>query len=117
MKVKVHCYLRALRKQWRLSQPELASLLEGSRNRVSRVERGLVPPNAKEILAYKLIFGSSARVIFPDFYEAIEEQVMQGAYRLHKAVARDTSRVGERKRALTERMLARATGNANERGV
>lgn len=118
MSSKVQCYLRALRKQWSLTQEEVASLLpKGSRNRVSRVELGKLPPNANEIVAYRLIFGSTARSIFPKFWESVEDEVMQRAYRLHKKVARQKSRQAGRKVKLTERMLARATGAGNQKST
>jgi transcriptional regulator with XRE-family HTH domain len=118
MSSKVQCYLRPLRKQWSLTQGEMASLLpKGSRSRVSRVELGKSPPNAHEIVAYKLIFGSPARAIFPGLWESAEEEVMQRAYRFHKKMVRRKSRKAQRKVKLTERMLARATGGANQSSV
>ena len=112
MSSKVRCYLRTQRRQWELTQVELASLLpKGSRNRVSRVERGLTPPDATEILAYALIFGSSARDLFPRFAGDIDDAVMQHAYKLHRRLERADSAVAGRKRQLIERMLGRATGH------
>ena len=118
MSSKVQWYLRSLRRQWGLTQEEVLSLLpKGGRNRVSRVERGLVPPNAHEIVAYKLIFGSSAKALFPRFTEEVEEVVMQRAYRLHKKLARQNTREATRKLKLLERMLARATGKASRKSL
>lgn len=63
------CQLRVLRKRWGLTQEEVASLVpKANRNRISNVERGLVPPNAAEIVAYRLILGASVKSLFPRFY-------------------------------------------------
>lgn len=51
MSTRFPCHLAPLRKEWDLSQEELAALLpRGSRNRVSDVESGKAAPNAEEIL-------------------------------------------------------------------
>lgn len=118
MSLKVQWYLRSLRRQWGLTQAEMLSLLpKGGRYRVSRVERGMAPPNAQEIVAYKLIFGSSTKALFPRFCADVEEAVMQRAYRLHKKLARKKTREAQRKVKLLERMLARATGKANRKAL
>lgn len=110
----VRVNLRILRRKWGLSQEELASLIpKGSRKRVSRIEQGDVPPNAGEIVAYRLIFGLRAREMFPRFYAEAEDAVMRRAYRLHKRVEHSKSAVASLKRELAERMLARATGASN----
>ena len=94
MSSKVHCYLRTLRNEWGLTQKELASLLpKGDRNRVSFVERGIIPPNAGEILAYSLIFGLSGQAIFRRLSSETDEAVMQGAYRLYRSLERKFSEV------------------------
>ena len=114
MSKRVHCYLRTLRREWGLTQQELASLLpRGDRNRVSRVERGMDQPNAEEILSYRMIFGLTGQALFPTLHAETEETVMQGAYRLYKHLGRDRSPGALRKRELIDRMLARATGKAN----
>jgi hypothetical protein len=107
------CYLRSLRRRWALTQKDVAALLpSGDRNRVSRVERGLVPPSAAEIVAYRQIFGASVKLAFPRFYAATEDAVMQRAYRMHKRLERAIDAGSRRKRALAEQMLARATKGA-----
>jgi transcriptional regulator with XRE-family HTH domain len=116
MSHKVQCYLRTLRREWGLSQAEMASLLpKGSRSRVSRVERGVARPNAEEILAYRLIFGSPAKKLFPTFVEETVDAVMRGVYRMHRQVEKHQSAHSRRKRELCEHVLARATKKANRR--
>ncbi|MDR3500679.1 MAG: hypothetical protein P4L72_15805 [Parvibaculum sp.] len=114
MSSKVHCYLYTLRREWGLTQEELASLLpRGGRNRVSCVERNKHSPNAEEILAYWVIFGSLGYEVFTGFYGKLEDTVMQAAYRFHEQLEGDTSEKAERKRELIRRMFERTTGNAN----
>ncbi|HLK16436.1 MAG TPA: hypothetical protein VKT78_16640 [Fimbriimonadaceae bacterium] len=114
MSTKVHCYVRTHRRRWGLTQAQVANLLPGGgRNRVSRVERDKTPPNAAEILAYKLIFGSSCRFLFPRFHEEIEDAVMRSAYELHKAMIGDGSERAANLRKFIEQMFARATRKPN----
>lgn len=118
MSSKVHCYLRTLRLEWGLTQAELAFLSpKGDRNRVSRVERNLTPPNAREILAYGLIFGLPAPSIFRKLCEETEEAVMRHAYRLHQRLEGKESPKVLRKRELLDQLRARAIKNVNETGV
>jgi transcriptional regulator with XRE-family HTH domain len=118
MSSKVRCYLRTLRNQWGLTQEELASLLnKGDRKRVMCVESGEAQPNAREILAYQLIFGVPPRDIFPKFCEELDEAVMQGAYRLHQALEDDQSPEAGRKRQLLEQIRSRAVNNLQQKEV
>jgi len=115
MSSKVTCYLRTLRNEWGLTQKELASLLpKGDRNRVSRVERGVAPPNAGEILAYELIFGRPGQAIFRKFSEETDETVMRSALRLNQRLEGDSTPSAIRKRELLSRLRARAIENANQ---
>ena len=111
---KLSCYLRTLRKEWNLSQQDLARLTpRGYRERVSGVERGLIQPNAGEILAYSLLFGLPPAEIFPYFYDGVEEHLIEKAYhlddRLHDAGISQKSR----ERSLLRSALGRATGRAH----
>lgn len=118
MSTKVPCYLRTLRRQWGLTQEEVASLLpKGDRNRVSDVERGRAQPNAEEILAYAIIFGSCGRTIFPRCYAQVEELVMTGAYALSERLISINTPAARKKRDLITQMFARATDTARAKGV
>ena len=118
MSSKVNCYLRTFRNEWGLTQRELASLLlKGDRNRVSRVEQGVTLPNAREILAYELIFGRSGQAIFRKFSEETDEVVMRGALRLYQRLEDDSSPSAVRKRELLNRLRARTIKNANQAEV
>ena len=113
MPTRFPCYLAPLRKEWDLSQEELAALLpRGSRNRVSDVESGKTEPNAEEILAYGLIFGLSPHRIFPEYVEKLEDSVMQAGHALYERLAGDTSPEADMKRRLLEKLPknAKSTG-------
>jgi DNA-binding XRE family transcriptional regulator len=110
MSTTISCYLRTHRRRWSLSQREVALLVGGSgRNRVSLIERGIASPNALEILAYPLIFGSSVRAIFPSFHEQCEDAVMRCVYGFHKRLAEEDSASAQLRRKLIEQIFARAT--------
>src|SRR5690349_19270835 len=95
---KVPCYLRTFRRQWGLTQEEVASLLpRGDRNRVSDVERGRALPNAEEILAYAVIFGSCGRATFPKYYDQVEEAVMANAVGFSKLFEHAKTPAGRKK--------------------
>ena len=115
MSKKVHCYLRTLRREWGLTQEELASLLpKGDRNRVSRVERVLTPPNATEMIAFSLAFGLPVEAIFPKLAEDTDEIVMRSAYRLHQRLKGATSPELVRKREFLDQLRARAVSRINQ---
>ena len=118
MSSKVSCYLRALRRQWGLTQEEVASLLpKGDRNRVSDVERGQALPNAEEILAYAVIFGSCGKAVFPRYYGEIEEVVMSRAYQFSERLTPLKTSKAPQKQGLITQMFARATGEVPAHNV
>jgi DNA-binding XRE family transcriptional regulator len=80
MRSKVPCYLRTLRREWGLTQKELATLVPGvKRVRVSKVERGKRVPKSTELLAYALIFDRRPEAIFPTLSQDIEAAVRRNA--------------------------------------
>ena len=88
MPTKIPCYLRTLRREWGLTQQELAALLpKTKRMRVSLVERGKKPPKAAEILAYPLIFGLPPQRIFSRYSREIERAVVNRAAELGRELA------------------------------
>lgn len=118
MSSKVQCYLRTLRREWGLSQEEVASLLpKGGRNRVSRVERGVAQPNAQEILAYSLIFGLTAETIFAQLSDETEEVVVRGTIRLYERLEGDSSIEASYKRKLMDQIRARALSGVQQSGT
>lgn len=112
MPSKVLCYLRTLRREWNLSQKELAGLVPGCcRGRISDVEREKIPPKASELLAYAFIFNRTPESIFPGYTEEIEDAVMGRAYRLTQRLEDDDSPKARRKNELLQDMLDRVTSN------
>ncbi len=110
---KIPVYLRTFRREWGFTQEELAGLmLRGGRARISSVERAKASPNAAEILAYSLLFGMPPAEIFPEFYEAVEEALIERAYALDERLPNDGLRKTAQKRRLLRTALARATGKA-----
>ena len=108
MSSKVACYLRTLRREWGLSQEELASLIPRCRrHRVSRVERGLTAPNAAELLAYTLLFAAAPQKIFPDYVDGIQDAIMRGAGRLDLRLVNDESPSAARKREFLQQLSDR----------
>jgi hypothetical protein len=76
------------------------------------VERGVVPPNATELLAYGFVFGCTPQSLFPAYAEEIEDAVMARAYPLSQRLEGDGSPNGRRKSELLQNMLARVTTHA-----
>lgn len=109
MSTNVRCYLRTLRRQSGLTQRELASLLpKAGRNRVSRIERGLLPPNAAETVACALIFGSPAAAVFPHWHEEVSREVARAATHFRRQIGVDNSPLARCKRELLDQLLVRA---------
>lgn len=115
---KVSCLLLTQRKKWGLSQEDLRALIPGTgRNRVSCIERGLSSPNAREILAYQLVFGILPEELFPGLVTEVEEAVLRKAYELHETLtAQDTPKSAQLK-TLLQAILARAVEAAGEQEV
>ena len=106
-------YLRAYRRRWSLSEEELARLLgaaDGSL--VCRFETGGRIPRAKVLLGCEVIFGVTARELFPGLYEQVEDAIMRRAARLHETLDGKTDKRSMQKRELLDDMMKRATGNA-----
>src|ERR1700730_1141049 len=100
---KVSCLLRTHRLKWGLYQKELAALIPRSgADRVSRVERNLRPPNAREILAYCAIFGILPEELWPSLVTEVEDALVRNAYLMHQELEGVTSAKAAKQRALLE---------------
>lgn len=109
MPSKVPCYLRTLRREWGLTQKELAGLLPRCRRaRISAVERGMKVPNATELIAFGLLFGVAAHKIFPRYADTIEDAVMRAAAVLDRHVRDDLGSLGRRKSEFLRQLARRA---------
>lgn len=113
---KVTCLLRTHRLKCGLTQQDLAALVpQTGLNRVSNVERGMRPPNAREILAYRVLFGVLPESIFPGAVGEVEEALARNAYRFHERLKHERSDASLRKRAFLEEVLARTAKRARVR--
>jgi len=118
MSQNIACCLRTQRRAWELSQEELASLVcPGDRQRVSSVEQGRAQPNAREILAYPLIFGVKAAELFPLFAAGVVDELTQRLDRFQETVADQRSPRAGRKRELLEEARKRVLQTLDDRPV
>jgi transcriptional regulator with XRE-family HTH domain len=96
-------YLHTLRKQWGLSQPDLASLLGVTGSAQCRFENLSRRPSAELIIGAEVIFGHGPNEVFPAFYHDIERAIVD---RARSQVARLESRTDpasrDKLRLLTE---------------
>ena len=96
-------YLHTLRKQWGLSQPELADLLGVSPSALCKVETLARRPSVNLMLGAAVIFGHSVEEIFPAAYRDIEDAILKRACAEHKRLERQTDPTSiQRLRLLTE---------------
>lgn len=103
------CYLRTHRRNWGLTQKELAALIgTASSVQISRYENGKRAPKLEVALACQVIFGIPPSTMFPDAYALSEEEVMRNMYRMDLALENTTSLSGLRKRELFSIALKRA---------
>jgi transcriptional regulator with XRE-family HTH domain len=108
-KEKRRCYLRTLRRNWGLTQRELATLIGTVRpNQVSNYENSKRAPKIEVALACQVIFGVPPSTMFPNAYALAEEEVMRNMYRMDQALENTTSIQGMRKRELFALALERA---------
>ena len=115
MKHRSFNYLRAYRKRWSLSEEDVAGFLGAATSGfISRFESGKRTPPLEVVLAYEVVFGIPARVLFPDLYEAVEEAVMGRAAELSVEFEAQSDHASLRKRQLLADMVKRAGGNAAE---
>ena len=105
----VLCYLRTHRRNWGLTQKELAKLIgTASSVQISRYENGKRAPKIEVALACQVIFGVPPSIMFPDAHALVEEEVMRNMYRMDQALSNTTSLTGLRKRELFNFALKRA---------
>lgn len=108
------CYLRLCRRQWALTQREIARLFRlASRQHVSRVERGKRTPSVFMLAAVEIMFDQHWGEIFPEIFREAEKHVIEELTNLRNIVCRDTSSLGQRKCAFATEALDRVTKKNN----
>lgn len=100
-------YLVKNRKDWELSQREVAVLAGFCRPHIGRIELGEEPPSLRLAFALQIMFGQALPEFFPALYAEVGEAVLRRASRLDKAIAEDESATAERKREFLRQMVAR----------
>ncbi|WP_374652280.1 helix-turn-helix transcriptional regulator [Dongia sp.] len=111
-------YLRTFRRQWGLTQDEVAFLLGWkSATPVSNYEKLKSTPRLYAIFAFQAIFGELPQKLFPSVFSSVEEEVLTRAYQLLQKLESEKSPEAVRKCALLRDMLRRGmkkTDNHNE---
>jgi transcriptional regulator with XRE-family HTH domain len=101
-------FLKQLRERNKLSQTELAELLNVSQARVSRYESGEEYPQLPAALGYYAVFGKVLPTCFADLYDSIEHTVLRKCAALERAIDGRSDHSSIAKRALLGRIVERA---------
>jgi transcriptional regulator with XRE-family HTH domain len=106
MASKLPNYLRSYRKQWGLTQTDVAYLL-GSKSpgKVSEYESFDRLPNLKTALLYEAIFGAPVSRLFAGVYQQVEKDAARRARLLQQKKSTQANLKSSRKRELL-RMIA-----------
>ena len=101
-------YQHTLRKQWGFSQPDLAALFDVSASAMSRFENLSRQPTVELVIGAEVIFGQSAKEVFPALYQDIERAIVERARVLHESLQSHTDPVGRKKLRLLGEFIKRA---------
>ncbi len=99
--------IRQMRKQYNLTQGELAHLLGIHQTNLSRLENGESTPDLYTGYGLHLIFGGALYDLFPTFFNTIESAIMRRAAELSVRAEFDTPE----KQRLLQGMVSRAASN------
>ncbi len=102
-------YLHTLRKQWGLSQPDLAALLGVTGSALCRFENLSRRPTAELIIATEVIFGHGPKDVFPAFYHDIEHTIVDRARAQHDRLESDADPATREKVRLLTEIIERAS--------
>ena len=98
--------LRRHRKQWALTQQQVAELIGlRARSVVSSYELGHGTPNLRSALALELVYGIPLTALFPTLSCEIEDDVMRRALKLDEAHRGRNDGAAVRIRELLQRLL------------
>jgi transcriptional regulator with XRE-family HTH domain len=101
-------YLHTLRKQWGLSQPDMAALFDVTRSAMSRFENRSRRPTVELVIGAEVIFGQTAKDVFPALYQEIERTLVGRARVLRDSVKSRTDPVARKKVLLLSEFIERA---------
>jgi DNA-binding XRE family transcriptional regulator len=97
------------RRRCALTQRELAYLLLGiSKSAVARYETGACLPPFKIVIALEIVFGRTAKALYPEVYAEVEEDVLRQAASFSIEVQELAGPRGEVKRELLSGIAKRA---------
>ena len=101
-------FLHILRKQWGLSQPDLAALIGVTASALSRFENLSRRPTVELIIGTEVIFGQGARDVFPALYHEVERTILKRACDLQKQLERSNDPARAEKLHLLAEIIERA---------
>ena len=103
-----YSFVRANRRRWGLTQPELALLIGlTSSTAVSRIERSQRTPAASTLIACCVVFGVATPDLFPSLHAEIEATVAEAATMLLMQLEGRTDKPSVRKRQLLKTTVTR----------
>lgn len=101
-------YLHTLRKQWGLSQPDMAALFDVTGSAMSRFENLSRQPTVDLVIGAEVIFGQTAKDVFPALYQDIERDIVERARVLRNNLKSRTDPVTRKKLRLLTQFIKRA---------
>jgi transcriptional regulator with XRE-family HTH domain len=113
MSTKLGNYLRVRRRQWQLSQKELAYLFGyKSDSIVSRYEHQERQLTLRIAFSCQLIFGADLQELFPNLYEQVEDGVVRRMFELYNQLEKaKPSKKRDTKLLLLKQALSRSTSS------
>jgi transcriptional regulator with XRE-family HTH domain len=101
------------RKRAGLYQHEVAELIGASASVVTKYEDGSRLPPLLPLIALEVVYGTTARQLYPHLFATIQDQVMRRAAKLDRKLARKTDDESTRKRRHLSRMVERAVSTSH----
>ena len=100
--------IRRKRREFALSELELADLLGLSEARVCRLEQREVNTRLRTAFGLQVIFAAEPRELFPRTFAEVEEAVMRRAAKLDETLREQTDPISIKKHRLLAAMVERA---------
>jgi transcriptional regulator with XRE-family HTH domain len=104
-------YLHTLRKQSGLSQPEMAALFDVTGSAMSRFENLSRHPTIELLIGAEVIFGQTAKDVFPALYQDIERDIIERARALRDDLKSKTDPGSRKKFRLLNELIKRANAH------
>ena len=104
-------YLHTLRKQSGLSQPEMAALFDVTGSAMSRFENLSRHPTIELLIGAEVIFGQTAKDVFPAIYQDIERDIVEQARVLRDDLKSKTDPGSRKKSRLLNELIKHANAH------